>query len=273
MPSMCSCDDTTSPAMWQCTADCGPVYGCMPIEEPSACEGENPAGCPVTGCDEGEVCVPDGNDGCAPSSCSCDEEAGTWICTEDCRQTMHCVEADPGACPAEAPEPGAACDVGEGTSCGWGEECCCGGCFDSFGCVCSGGTWACFATDACFIESCEGRECVADVDCDGGQPSDTRCVGGVCRTSLYCGTHADELACNTTEVCQWQVPGCASEGDVVIDEAGCHPATECSTSDDCPSGTVCVADVVVEPACARGTGGVACDACGMSRSLCLPVER
>lgn len=270
MPSGCACEE---PGLWSCTADCGPIVACRPIEEPDACEGENPAGCRVTGCAEGQECVSTDTDGCAPSSCSCDEEFGTWICTEDCVQTMHCVDAEPGACPAEAPEPGAACDADEGTSCGWGEECCCGGCYDSFGCTCSGGQWACFATDACFIESCEGRECESDTDCESGRADGALCVEGVCRAPSHCGTQTDELSCNSTEVCEWQVPGCASEGDITLEEAGCFPAAQCETNDDCPGGLTCVADVVVEPACARATGGTVCDACAMSRSLCLDTGR
>ena len=50
---------------------------------PSYCNGDNPAGCFETGCDEGYECVI--GDECIPSSCFCDGIDGSeWSCTEDC---------------------------------------------------------------------------------------------------------------------------------------------------------------------------------------------
>ena len=54
---------------------------------PSYCMEQNPAGCFQTGCDAGYECIAsDGENGCTPSSCFCDETnfGGSWFCTEDC---------------------------------------------------------------------------------------------------------------------------------------------------------------------------------------------
>ncbi len=50
----------------------------------TTCLDDNPAGCFSTGCDDGYVCLDDPENNCVASNCSCDEEFGGWICTEDC---------------------------------------------------------------------------------------------------------------------------------------------------------------------------------------------
>ena len=49
------------------------------------CQGDNPAGCYQTGCDDGYICTDDPN-ACTPSTCFCNNEElyGYWYCTEDC---------------------------------------------------------------------------------------------------------------------------------------------------------------------------------------------
>jgi hypothetical protein len=61
----------------------------------------------------------------------------------------------PPVCPSAQPAPNSACSD-EGLHCTWGSECCCGECFPSFACSCSGGSWGCFFTDACFLPNCDG---------------------------------------------------------------------------------------------------------------------
>ena len=79
VPSACTCDPTTG--TWICTDDCG---GGVCIGGPQGCPGANPAGCGTSNpCPEGQVCFRDGST-CLPSACFCDEQVGTWICTEDC---------------------------------------------------------------------------------------------------------------------------------------------------------------------------------------------
>ncbi len=50
-------------------------------------------------------------------------------------------------------------------------------------CSCTDGGWACYATDACFIESCAGRACEEDSDCEGGGVT-TYCMDGTCAREL-----------------------------------------------------------------------------------------
>ena len=52
-------------------------------QAPEGCVAPNPAGCTQSGCGVGETCVRD-PEGCAPSACACDPDAGSWICTADC---------------------------------------------------------------------------------------------------------------------------------------------------------------------------------------------
>ena len=51
----------------------------------SYCEGSNPSGCFLDGCDDNYLCLDFSvTNECIPSSCSCDEFSGNWFCTEDC---------------------------------------------------------------------------------------------------------------------------------------------------------------------------------------------
>jgi len=172
--SVCTCDEGSRE--WACISeDCRPGWACTP--DPG-CDGPDPSlTCRQTGCAPGFACV-DVPGGCVPSSCSCGDD-GTWVCTEDCGSAAACEPVE-GACPAE-PAINEAC-TDEGVSCAWGEECCCGTCSPSLVCTCASGSWACYATDACFIPSCEGRPCSADSDCEGGSPRGValECVNGMC---------------------------------------------------------------------------------------------
>ncbi|PKN57480.1 MAG: hypothetical protein CVU56_10795 [Deltaproteobacteria bacterium HGW-Deltaproteobacteria-14] len=64
-------------------------------------------------------------------------------------------------CPAAAPGFEDSC-TSDGLQCDFGQECCCGACYPSLSCTCSGGSWACFATDACFHPACAGCDAARD---------------------------------------------------------------------------------------------------------------
>lgn len=93
----------------------------------------------------------------------------------------------PGACPAGVPEPGSSCSGS--STCEYGSETCCGETHPSMVCSCMGGTWGCYATDACmgapFMCSCE-----TDADCEPGGFGRAWCEGGTCvpcdNSGLYC---------------------------------------------------------------------------------------
>lgn len=225
--------------------------------------------CMDTGCGEGETCV-EVADGCAPSTCSCDEESGGWICTTDCGPEFECVP-ETTTCPSDAPEPGAACDAGlDGETCGWGEECCCGECYDSFVCSCSEGTWQCYASDACLIESCIGRTCDEDSDCDGGGIPG-RCEDGECVDARDgCYALSDAASCDAEAACEWIEPsGCPDpSGPTALPEAGCYPTSQCGFGDSCPAETSCL-ELSVAPRCYWDDP--LCDACDEVRSLCVPT--
>lgn len=139
------------------------------------CPGPNPAeSCLDDGCPGAQECV-QVEGGCAPSHCSCGDDG--WMCTADCGPAYECRNPSP-ECPTEMPPFSEEC--GEvGLNCEWGMECCCGECFSSTFCTCTETGWACGATDACMIPSCEGRACDEDSDCDSWS-SALECVAGVC---------------------------------------------------------------------------------------------
>jgi hypothetical protein len=110
--------------------------------------------------------------------------------------------ADAGACPPDAPI-GKSC--AGSLHCEYGTETCCGHTYPSTVCDCSGGSFACYATDACMIppDACGGTggagggpSCQADSDCavpavcqacpDGTSYSCAvgKCVGGACQTEF-----------------------------------------------------------------------------------------
>jgi hypothetical protein len=268
--SSCFCDAETG--SWGCTDDCRPVAECQPVlPDPSRCTGPNPAGCSVLGCTDGQECLPTGAEGCQASACSCDAASGEWTCTADCGPVTACqTPPNPGACPDTAPSPGAACDESAGPlDCSWGEECCCGGCFPSFQCSCEGGTWLCLNTDACFRPTCDGSACTSNSDCSLGGSDSAVCVEGICRDAAYCDWATTFESCASRgDDCAWQDPGCGEPSNPI--ESGCYPSRECETAEDCPSGWQCQPDADVLPECARPDAeGIACDACGQTRSLCV----
>lgn len=292
-PSSCSCDAEND--VWICTEDCGPMYACAPVEE-VAC----PAVEPRTGDACGELSETAdcswGTETCCGTtypSYGCDCADGTWACfaTDACFilscegracasnfdcigggevtvcESGTCVPAEDSVCPAEPPI-GESCEgLTPGIECSWGSESCCGATYASTECTCMGGSWACLATDACFIRSCEGRACNENTDCDGGG-EDTFCRAGACVAAGSCLDIDSESTCNADSACRWQIAGCGDDalGDL---PTGCYPAVDCALG-ECPTGTTCRPDTTVLPECARDPD-FGCDACGMSINVCVPA--
>lgn len=235
------------------------------IDGPS-CEGPDPSmSCMDSGCPEGQVCemVPDG---CAPSACACSD--GLWECTADCGPEYACVDDAPApGCPEEMPDFRDAC-VEDGLACSWGMECCCGDCYPSMECTCMDGEWACGATDACFIESCAGRACETDTDCEGGG-TPTSCIDGACVYDDPGCAGEDPESCEATFGCEWILPSaCPEEGLDGLPEAMCAPSQYCGDDVDCPVGFTCTT-LEVAPRCYWDDP--LCDACNEVRAICVPT--
>jgi|GEM_PF-1162477 len=102
---------------------------------------------------------------CADTSSSEDTSLPDVILPQDVSDASDSVDDTTASCPAEVPA-GGSCTV-DGLDCDYGQECCCGDCFPSTSCTCAGGTWACLATDACFIPSCgDGEGDTSSNDCE-----------------------------------------------------------------------------------------------------------
>ena len=50
----------------------------------TTCLDDNPAGCFSTGCPDNYVCLDDWENNCVSSDCDCNEDAGGWVCDDDC---------------------------------------------------------------------------------------------------------------------------------------------------------------------------------------------
>lgn len=142
---------------------------CDDMDEGGACVGD-------VSCYESHACWCNGDS--AQSGCACVN--GKWLCVIDDTCYFACsgadvIDADTGPdvadtvepadttdlCPAATPGLDDSCST-DGLQCGFGEECCCGACHPSLSCTCSGGSWACFATDACFHPACAGCDAARD---------------------------------------------------------------------------------------------------------------
>lgn len=232
----------------------------------AAC-GTEESDAPVADASRGDADTP-GEDAGADASADTDEDTGEDTGTDTGADTS----TDGGSadlCPEEAPDIPGSCDEAlEGIECGWGEECCCGGCSPSLVCSCEGGAWLCSATEACNIASCEGRECEDESDCEGGFLT-TTCEEGVCTDARgACFDIDGQEACDGTSGCAWVLPSACPDpgGPENLPEAGCFPATECSFTAECPSGSLCEARSVA-PRCYWDEP--LCDACSEERNLCL----
>jgi len=268
VPSDCTCED----GGWVCTDDCGSDYVCV---DDTGCSTPDPSEtCLDTGCPDGFECIVEDPDACLPGFCECDPTTDTWGCTEDSNPSYFCATLIGDVCPDEEPPIGEACDPDINTElCGWGSECCCGECYNSIECTCSDdGTWACYATDACFIESCAGRECDEPSDCEGGAFS-LACVDGFCAREAVNCDGLEQDTCGDTDGCRWYYGGPCSDGadGIRLDESACLPDLPCESTSDCPEGTECTT-YEVTPWCAvpEDPSDPACGACSMPVSICAP---
>jgi hypothetical protein len=117
------------------------------------------------------VACDDGKDGSGDAGTSDVSDAGGEVSTDaaDSEDSADATDADAAqdsdgkeiasppdttnACPTELPGPGSTCST-DGKLCSIGKECCCGQCYPGVACKCSGGTWACYNTDACLLAVC-----------------------------------------------------------------------------------------------------------------------
>ncbi|MCB9539980.1 MAG: hypothetical protein H6704_27520 [Myxococcales bacterium] len=207
---------------------------------------------------------------CAPSSCACDADTGTWTCTDDCGGGV-CRPAPP---TCEGPNPEGCRERGcpDGQQCVFEDTCAPSGCM----CDAETGTWICTADCAggecrpvgdlcdtpnpqgCRATGCpEGQACVVDDTCvpsncmcdpEGGWICTDDCGGGVCRPE--------------GGACEGPNPqGCR--------ETGCPAGQQCADVDACiPSSCVCDAETGAW-ACTEDCNGGECvagpDACAAVR--------
>lgn len=171
---------------------------CACVEAP--CAGPSPAGCSATGCASGEVC--DTTASCVPSSCTCDSQTASWVCTEDCGggtcvPEPACTTPDPSGCASTGCEVGKVCDTAVG-------------CYPS-SCACdaASNTWAC-------TEDCGGGICVEDSECG---PNPAGCIAQGCPAGYDCDTSV----------------GCLPSSCV------CDPGSGWGCTDDCSGGTCVLA--------------------------------
>ena len=231
-------------------ADCPGI--CVEPTEPGGCDGPNPAGCFTTGCPDGLECV---MEGCVPSTCFCDEEAGLWACTADCGGGL-CVEPGPSSCEADKDCPadswcrdtedgGTECTPYkiEGESCGgfvpfWMQTKCLPG-------------LTCEAQNPqipdlpgiCVDPNAQDDACSSNDECTFTQydilvTDESECFCPICPTlpvtnaehnaryaawQEHCGQWADKNPC--------PVPGCLDPGEAVCSEGQCVEApAECITT-------------------------------------------
>lgn len=212
-----------------------------PDPEPIAC-GEKP---PVTcnedsDCTNGQFCEIRVDTACVPSSCSCDETTGTWVCTEDCNLAMGaCVSQS--SCPLPSPAD-AGCDTD--AECGSGEACvvqedeCKPG-----SCACNSveGGWACTA-DCQPVKACEAVDPVT-----------------VCGERPAVGCYED-AGCGSGEICKETVTtDCVSSGCTCDEATGawvctadCAPGRCVPEPEQCGDGSALICDIDGDPACPAG---------------------
>jgi len=197
-PSICDCDPVTD--TWACTDDCGTMMHCEPVPaQPEACPSPDPRGCAVLGCSDGEICGLSGDDGCRPSGCSCDDEDGFWICTDDCLPMMECfpTSRDDSGCSDPNPRGCAALGCPESQICVVSDM---DGCVPSHcGCDADSDAWICTA-DCSPMMSC------VDAEPDGGhcdEPNPAGCTMTGCDEGFSCeptgaeGCMPSSCACDT----------------------------------------------------------------------------
>jgi hypothetical protein len=97
-------------------------------------------------------------------------------------------------------------------------------------------------------------------------PDANGCPTCNCAPPKACAALTDWKSCTADMRCQWLQPGC---GTPSLATPGCFAREEvgCQTDGDCPAGRTCLKRIV-DPCFSPG-GGVSCDACGASQTICL----
>ncbi|CAN0495673.1 unnamed protein product [Laminaria digitata] len=218
-PSSCFCDAETD--TWGCTEDCNPEYACMdmPTEtcggqpDPSVQPCDVDADCPGE-----QVCGVSAATVCVPSSCSCDANSMSWICTEDCGTPRACTDPDtnpPGTCGGQPDPSEQPCSAD--SDCGDGEAC-----------VASG-------DDSCVPSTCACDEASGSWECtaDCGQPMECRAVSD---GPEMCNGQADPSyqECDVDEDCADGESCLTSAAAVCVSSScACDEESGWSCTDDC----------------------------------------
>lgn len=259
-------DDTTPDAGEDADGDSGEDATSDPdATDAAACPGPNPAGCRTTGCADGEVCWTDFWPGisCTPSECGCDEDAGSWICTDDCGG---------GEC---VPEPGDACEDDSDCTFGarWCESGVCEECNnDVVLCDIDCGDRGLLVRNGCHPCECnpEPQECGAEPTtgcytnegCDEGEscvPHDlTVCIPSECTCDPSTGTWGCTRDC-APGLCRETESACDTPNPAGCVSTGCDEGWECRTSDTPCIPSTCFCDEETgEWGCTEDCGGGIC---------------
>ena len=181
------------------------------------------------------------------------------------------------SCDANAP-----CEV-EGSVCASGTESCCGETYDSLECECMPNedgkpTWACYATEACFLPSCENDEPVLgadyctygpDYDCyESGWPSCCSTADGEgdpCpedRPPCELGEPIDEPSCEVNAPCKVEGSNCASGTESCCGETYDSLECECMPNEDGKPTWACYAtEACFLPSCENDEPVLGADYC------------
>lgn len=225
----------------------------------TGCDEPDPAGCTSDADCAGGVCLPAPSGQCLPSSCTCDEASGAWVCTEDCGG---------GVCG----EPGAECALDDDCVaplvCDDG-ACAAIDCPDLYAPVCG-------ADGVTYANACEARVAHVQVASDG--PCDSACdADGDCTFGAeWCESGAC-LPCPEFDCaeCPRGFENIYRNGCFTC---GCEPAPECSVESPCPPNAVCVGigsctDECIDgdPACCESAicEPVTTEPCGPSPAGCV----
>lgn len=202
VPTSCEC----SQGDWVCTDDCGRANECQDAT-PQTCSGPDPSiqECAVDAdCAGAQVCVPSGDDGCAPSACSCMD--GQWVCTADCGEIRECRDPAPEVCGDQ--DPGQPFCNAVPMPCPVGQER-----------EAKDGCWGeCVLEDTCEspIEMCNGQrdptyqECDVDADCGQGGTCEIGaqavCIPSSCSCDPDVGWTVCTDDCNAPRACSYPNP-------------------------------------------------------------------